>query len=59
MSSGHHAEIDRDLNGYTIRDLGSTNGTLVNGEPLSEALLSHGARLRVGEHRASSSRTPR
>ncbi|MFV1957957.1 MAG: FHA domain-containing protein, partial [Planctomycetota bacterium] len=51
MASGHHCEIDRDLNGYTIRDLGSTNGTLVNGEPVSEALLVHGARIRIGNSR--------
>jgi len=51
MVSGHHAEIDRDLNGYTIRDLGSTNGTLVNGQPVSEALLTHGSRVRIGNAR--------
>jgi pSer/pThr/pTyr-binding forkhead associated (FHA) protein len=51
MSSGHHAEIVRDLNGYTVRDLGSTNGTLVNGEPVTETLLTHGSRLRVGNAR--------
>jgi pSer/pThr/pTyr-binding forkhead associated (FHA) protein len=48
MSSGHHAEITKDLNGYTIRDLGSTNGTLVNGEPTTEATLTHGTRIRIG-----------
>ncbi len=51
MASGHHCEIDKDVNGYTIRDLGSTNGTLVNGELITEALLSHGARVRVGNGR--------
>ena len=51
MVSEHHAEIDRDLNGYTIRDLGSTNGTLVNGQPISESLLTHGARVRIGNAR--------
>ena len=51
MASGHHAEIDRDLNGYTVRDLGSTNGTLVNGAPVTEALLTHGIRLRIGNSR--------
>src|SRR5205814_4761372 len=51
MASGHHAEIVKDLNGYTIRDLGSTNGTLVNGEPVTELLLTHGARVRVGNAR--------
>jgi pSer/pThr/pTyr-binding forkhead associated (FHA) protein len=51
MSSGHHAEITRDLNGYTCRDLGSTNGTLVNGEPTTEAALTHGTRVRIGNSR--------
>jgi len=51
MSSGHHAEITKDLNGYTIRDLGSTNGTLVNGEPTTEAPLTHGTRIRIGNSR--------
>jgi pSer/pThr/pTyr-binding forkhead associated (FHA) protein len=51
MASGHHAEIVRDVNGYTVRDLGSTNGTMVNGEPISESLLAHGARLRIGNSR--------
>ncbi len=51
MSSGHHAEVARDLNGYTIRDMGSTNGTLVNGEPLTEATLNHGSRIRIGNSR--------
>jgi pSer/pThr/pTyr-binding forkhead associated (FHA) protein len=48
MASGHHAEVVKDLNGYTIRDLGSTNGILVNGQPTTEAPLAHGTRLRVG-----------
>lgn len=48
MASGHHCEIVRDLNGYTLRDLGSTNGTLVNGAPVTEASLTHGARVRIG-----------
>jgi pSer/pThr/pTyr-binding forkhead associated (FHA) protein len=51
MASGHHAEIVKDLNGYTIRDLGSTNGTLVNGEPTTEAALTHGSRVRIGNAR--------
>lgn len=51
MASGHHAEITKDLNGFTIRDLGSTNGTLVNGEPITETLLKHGDRVRIGNAR--------
>jgi pSer/pThr/pTyr-binding forkhead associated (FHA) protein len=51
MASGHHAEIVKDLNGYTIRDLGSTNGTLVDGEPVTERMLTHGSRVRIGNSR--------
>jgi len=51
VSSSYHCEIVRGLNGYTIRDLGSTNGTLVNGEMVTEAQLVHGARIRVGNTR--------
>jgi transcriptional regulator with GAF, ATPase, and Fis domain len=39
------AESDR----YIIRDLGSRNGTLVNGVEVKEATLSHGDRISVGD----------
>lgn len=32
--SRHHAEIAITSNGYTIRDLGSKNGTFLNGQPV-------------------------
>jgi pSer/pThr/pTyr-binding forkhead associated (FHA) protein len=51
MTSSHHCEIVRDLNGYVLRDLGSTNGTLLNGAPVTEAALTHGARVRIGNSR--------
>jgi len=51
VASSYHCEIVRDLNGYVIRDLGSTNGTLVNNEMVTEAQLSHGARIRIGNVR--------
>jgi len=51
VASSYHCEIVRDLNGYTIRDLGSTNGTLVNNEMVTEAQLVHGARVRIGNSR--------
>jgi diguanylate cyclase (GGDEF)-like protein len=35
---------------YRIRDLGSTNGTIVNGTPVTEAPLSDGDKLLIGEH---------
>lgn len=51
VASSYHCEIVRDLNGYTIRDLGSTNGTLVNGEMVTEAQLTHGSKIRIGNTR--------
>ena len=37
-------------NSYRIIDLGSTNGTLLNGQPISEATLSDGDKITIGEH---------
>ncbi|XZE53404.1 diguanylate cyclase [Planctomycetaceae bacterium SH139] len=46
--SRHHAEICKTENGYKIRDLDSTNGTLVNGHPVREQLLNSGDTIRIG-----------
>lgn len=35
---------------YRITDLGSTNGTLVNGQTISEAFLQDGDKVVIGEH---------
>ena len=35
---------------YRVTDLGSTNGTLLNGEPITEATLEDGDKLVIGEH---------
>lgn len=35
---------------YKITDLGSTNGTLVNGQLVSEAFLSEGDKVTIGDH---------
>ena len=43
-----HLEIVRDGDSIRIRDLGSTNGTYVNGEPVTEAELSAPAKIRFG-----------
>ena len=46
--SRRHAEVRRDPEGFTVFDLGSTNGTAVNGSPVRERRLSDGDELRVG-----------
>ncbi len=47
--SREHAEI-RERNGmWLVRDLGSTNGTQVNGKPIEEMLLADGDILKVAE----------
>ncbi len=43
-----HAEVHLDGDRARVVDLGSTNGTLVNGRRVSEAALSHGDRLDIG-----------
>ncbi|MFN7973924.1 MAG: FHA domain-containing protein [Acidobacteriota bacterium] len=47
--SRRHAVIERKGNAYIVRDLGSTNGTYVNGARVEEAPLAHGDRLVVGQ----------
>jgi pSer/pThr/pTyr-binding forkhead associated (FHA) protein len=46
--SSHHAEIILRGNDVVIRDLGSTNGTFINGEKITEAVLNPGQTLRFG-----------
>ena len=46
--SSHHAEIILRGNDVLIRDLGSTNGTFINGEKISEGVLQPGQILRFG-----------
>lgn len=51
MVSREHTRIDPDKNGrYRIRDLGSRNKTLVNGQVVNEALLQPSDFIRIGEH---------
>jgi Domain of unknown function (DUF4388)/FHA domain len=49
--SSFHARIDRTLDGFTILDLKSRNGTFVNGKRVDEALLKAGDEVRVGTAR--------
>ncbi len=46
--SGKHAEVVVDGEGALLRDLGSTNGTRVNGERISERRLKLGDRVMLG-----------
>jgi pSer/pThr/pTyr-binding forkhead associated (FHA) protein len=46
--SGRHAELRRADKTYQLRDLGSTNGTRVNGTGTSEITLHPGDRVRFG-----------
>ncbi len=48
--SGHHARIIRILNDYFLEDLDSTNGTNVNGTPVTKHALNHGDRIDIGKH---------
>jgi diguanylate cyclase (GGDEF)-like protein len=43
-----HCTLSQVADGYVVKDLGSTNGTFVNGRPVSEVLLRHGERLQLG-----------
>ncbi len=46
--SRYHAEIRQVDQLWILRDLGSKNGTLVNGQKIEEAVLNDGDRLEVG-----------
>jgi len=46
--SSHHAEIILKGNDVVIKDLNSTNGTFINGEKITEAVLKFGQTLKFG-----------
>lgn len=51
LTSRRHAMLRRDHDRYIVVDLGSSNGTLLNGAELSEAApLQPGDRVQVGNH---------
>ena len=47
--SHQHAALELGSNGYRVRDLGSTNGVVVNGARNALAELKHGDTLTLGE----------
>ena len=48
LASRHHCEIERSEKGTHVRDLGSSNGTLVNGDRVELARLELGDVVSVG-----------
>jgi predicted component of type VI protein secretion system len=46
--SSHHAQLQLIDDAYRLKDLGSTNGTRVNGIPVAEAALRLADRIRFG-----------
>jgi pSer/pThr/pTyr-binding forkhead associated (FHA) protein len=48
-SSGRHAVIKSTKDGFFVQDLGSSNGTRVNGAEIEEALLKDGDRVGFGD----------
>src|SRR5689334_21830387 len=50
MVSRHHAEFTRDIatGRLRVRDLGSRNGTLVDGQPVSERVLQGSEQIGIG-----------
>ena len=47
--SARHAQIDRHGQAYRLRDLNSTNGTFLNERTVTDAELSEGDEIRVGQ----------
>jgi pSer/pThr/pTyr-binding forkhead associated (FHA) protein len=46
--SRRHAAIEAEKGVFHLKDLGSTNGTLLGGKKIREASIRHGDRFRVG-----------
>ncbi len=47
--SSHHAELTLENGEYHLQDLGSTNGTFVNGEAATAVILKAGDQVRFGK----------
>jgi pSer/pThr/pTyr-binding forkhead associated (FHA) protein len=55
--SGHHARVYLEGNQVVLEDLRSTNGTFVNGRPVTRQILQHGDEVLVGKHQLVFDRT--
>jgi signal transduction histidine kinase/pSer/pThr/pTyr-binding forkhead associated (FHA) protein len=47
--SRRHAEFVRTAEGYRVRDVGSANGTFVNGQSVRDVLLQQGDHVQIGQ----------
>ena len=47
--SRQHAKIEKQHASYMISDLGSTNGTFVNGEQVPQTSIQEGDKIRIGD----------
>lgn len=47
--SREHAQLTKTSSGYRLRDLNSTNGTAINGQPISDAILEDGDAISIAE----------
>ncbi len=52
-ASRRHTAIALDHGRWMVRDLDSSNGTILGGKRISQALLTDGALLQVGSHQLS------
>jgi pSer/pThr/pTyr-binding forkhead associated (FHA) protein len=55
--SGHHARVYLEGHHVVLEDLRSTNGTFVNGRPITRQVLQHGDEVLVGKHQLVFDRT--
>jgi len=44
-----HAVFELGAEGFRVRDLASTNGVMVNGQPILSSALAHGDRIQLGD----------
>jgi adenylate cyclase len=51
LASRHHAQINKEKKGYVLKDLGSHNGTKVNGKLIQEVRLSEQDKIQIGQYK--------
>ena len=49
MVSRHHCQLKLQRGAYSFADLGSRNGSMVNGQPVSQVALGPGDLIRIGD----------